>query len=296
MTIEQIIRRLKHGVNWRWLELKGKIRAHAALWATRWRWAHPAQQKPHGLPGELIVSLTSYPPRFPTLLPTLQCLLRQSVRPDRVILWIDKGATDKLPAEIKALTAHGLTIAETTSDIAPYKKIIPTLKQFPDAFIATADDDIYYRPTWLEELIKAWDGSVKSIVCHRAHRIRCTPNGLPLPYGQWQHEVPGPLVAHDILPTGVCGILYPPASLAPEVLDEEKFQRLCARADDIWLYWMGQKAGSQYIKTPRNLEITLWPGSQETALMNENVHSGGNDTKINALIDALGWPLLEKAA
>ena len=56
--------------------------AIAALAAER-RWRSPIAPKPHGLPGPLIVSLTSYGPRLASLHLTLKCLLRQSVRPSR---------------------------------------------------------------------------------------------------------------------------------------------------------------------------------------------------------------------
>ena len=51
----------------------------------------------HRLPSELIVSLTSYPPRFKTLHLTIKSLLDQTVRPDRIILWIGRGAMDLIP-------------------------------------------------------------------------------------------------------------------------------------------------------------------------------------------------------
>jgi hypothetical protein len=43
---------------------------------------------PHNLPGELIVSLTSYPDRFPTLHKTVRSLLSQDMLADRTILWV----------------------------------------------------------------------------------------------------------------------------------------------------------------------------------------------------------------
>ena len=56
--------------------------------------AHP---RPHGLATELIVSLTSYPPRFAVLAKTLRSLIDQRVKPDRLVLWIAHDDTAQLP-------------------------------------------------------------------------------------------------------------------------------------------------------------------------------------------------------
>ncbi len=91
--------------------------------------AAPSRGRPHGLPGELIVSLTSYPPRFRTLDLTLRCLLTQTVRPDRVILWIAEADMAKLPPAVVALVEYGLDI-RACKDTRSYKKIIPALAAF----------------------------------------------------------------------------------------------------------------------------------------------------------------------
>ena len=127
------------------------------------RWALRGLQRPvsHGLSNELIVSLTSYAARFGTLGLTLRCLLTQSVKPDRVILWLAPEDIVRLPMPIRALTRHGLDIRETR-DLRSYTKIIPALRAFPDAIIVTADDDLFYERHWLLALVRAWGRLEKS--------------------------------------------------------------------------------------------------------------------------------------
>jgi hypothetical protein len=247
------------------------------------------RQKPHGLPGELIVSLTSYPPRFVTLFPTLQGLLSQTVRADRIILWVSHTDLDLLPGKIRALEKAGLEI-RVTQDIGSYTKIIPALNKFPEAFIITADDDLYYRTSWIEDLVSGWNGSKNQIVCHRAHQIKFNEAGVPIPYTQWNLDIDDPAESVSIFPTSGAGILYPPGSLSPDVLDEASFKDLCPNADDVWLYWMGRKAGSTYKKTAGNHKIIMWPGSQKVALVYENFFGTGNDDKIKKMIHHYGWP------
>lgn len=245
--------------------------------------------KPHSLPGPLVVSLTSYPPRFPTLYPTLICLLTQSVRPDHVILWIADKDMALLPAKVRALGKYGLDI-RAARDTGPYKKIIPAIEAFPEAFIVTADDDIDYDAHWLRDLVDYWDGDANHIVFHRGHEMKLRDDGRPDRYVDWRFCIDGPRHSALIFPTGAGGVLYPPGSLSPDVTNEAEFTSLCRRADDIWLYWMGRRAGSSYLKTPGRTEVLHGLDSQDVALTHENVQGGANDQYIAQMIAQYGWP------
>lgn len=256
----------------------------------------------HGLAAPLIVSVTSYPRRFKTLALTVKCLLSQTIAPDAVILWIADSDKEALPSNVLALQEAGLTI-EYTEDLGSFKKIIPALRRFPNAFIATADDDVYYWPTWLEELVNAYSPARREILCHRVNKIRLGANGLPLPYTLWEFEHSGCEPSPLMFPTGVGGVLYPPGHLHPDVVDEATFRALCPSTDDAWLYWMGLRAGSQFRRTElgdamtrrpgssSRLSMTPWPGSQGVSLWRSNVLlGGGNDQQIRNLIDRFGFP------
>jgi hypothetical protein len=52
----------------------------------------------------------------------------------------------------------------------------------PDAFIVTADDDVYYGPHWLEDLTLASCGRMGLIVCYQAREIQLDEQGKLLPY------------------------------------------------------------------------------------------------------------------
>jgi hypothetical protein len=240
---------------------------------------------PHELPGELIISLTSYPPRFETLALTLACLCDQSMLADRIILWIAHDDIEKLPHNVSCkMTEAGVEI-RTCEDIGPYKKLIPALEQFPDAYIATADDDVYYSRDWLETLVRGFDG--ESITCLRADRLAVSPSGSILEYLQWQLDAPADEPSNDLVPVGVRGILYPPHSLHPKVLDREMFMGLCPRGDDLWFYCMARLIGTSIRKVgPVQREIT-WLRSQRSGLWNENQY-GGNDAMISKLVSVFG--------
>ena len=253
------------------------------------RWRARSSLSRQGFPhGRLIVSLTSYPPRFASLHLTLQCLLAQSLAPDAVELWIAEDDRAALPQSVRRLEQDGLTI-RFCEDIRSYKKIVPALRAAPGAFIVTADDDLHYPEDWLFQLAARYLPGTRTIVCHRAHRIRHYPTGTPLPYILWHLNVRAGDAA-DLFFTGCGGVLYPPGSLHRDALDEEAFLRLCPSADDIWLYWMAKRAGSAIRKVPGRHHIYHWPGSQVQALHHLNVIGGANQRQLRAMIAAYGYP------
>lgn len=252
--------------------------------------ARPLEIKKHGLPSDLIVSLTSYPDRFDTLHLTLACLLNQTVMPDRLILWIAHEDKDELPQKVTDLQKYGLEI-KYCEDIRSYKKIIPTLKNNPDSFIATADDDVYYWQTWLEELVKQWHSNKNCVIAHRVHRIKKKSVNTLLPYSQWDMNFTQDLSPSGLnFPTGIGGVLYPPNIFHENILDKDKFMELCPHGDDIWLYWMYGMNGIKVKPTGKNRVFINWPDSQEGALWKKNLGDGRNDEQLKKVLHNYGLP------
>lgn len=239
-----------------------------------------ARARKHGLPGRLVISLTSYPGRFATLHLTLKSLLDQTVQPDRINLWIAHDDLPQLPAEVRALEGDILSI-RACDDLRNFKKIIPTLGDEPDAFIVICDDDTYYPEYWLGQLVDAYDPSQPSIVCTRAHRLKYTADGGLAPYRAWKRNVSDRSTAYprtDLLPTGNGGVLYPPRSLPAQTLDLDLVRKLSPTSDDVWLYFMARQAGWSVRRVPgRKRRFVDWPHSQAQAL--HAFHRGGTKDK-----------------
>lgn len=252
------------------------------------RFPNVTSSKPHGLDAPLVVTLTSYPPRFPTLEWTLKSILDQTVRPDHTILWLTEQDLSCLPAEIQALEAHGLEI-RTCADLRSYKKLIPALEAFPDAWFVTADDDVYYPPDWLEGLVD--QAEPRTVVATRVHLAQLDDTGKFLPYADWgmnTHHLRAVSSRTRLFPTGVGGVLYPPNAFAEEVMDEQAFMRFCPHGDDIWFFWMARLAGTRHVRTPSGFEILAWPNSQDVGLFQENQVNSRNDPQIKSMERAFG--------
>lgn len=258
--------------------------------------AYPSgHERPHGLPGELIVSLTSYPPRFPTLHLTLRSLLRQDTRPDRIVLWLAHGDEAHLPPAVTDLLATGIEL-RMVEDVRSYKKLVFALQAFPKAWIATVDDDVFYKPDWLGLLVGGLEAPENAqapvITCHRAHRLIPSADGKLAPYGEWTWDVDDP-AAHrpsaDLMPTGIGGVLYPPGSLHPDAVQRALYEDLAPSADDLWFFWCARRAGSAYRKVGPRFEQLAWWSSQQGRLFDDNIVR--NDTQIARLVARYGNPL-----
>lgn len=248
--------------------------------------------KAHGLDAPLIVSLTSYPPRFSKLHLTLLCLLKQTVTADETILWIAFDDMDLLTPEILELQKHGLTI-RACDDIRSYKKLVHALDEDPDRFIVTADDDCYYAANWLEQLVCVSKHTPTSVISHRAHRVRYNSDGNMQPYENWKKNIHGPDEGPYIFATGVGGILYPPHALDARATRQAVFSKVCPDADDVWFYWMARLKGTCVRHVGPKTRVLEWEGTQDVSLRSINhgeVSNNGNDRAISAMTAEFGPP------
>lgn len=235
----------------------------------------------------VIVSLTSFGKRVHEVAITIASLMRQTMLPNRIILWLDDGLSEKeLPEALILLQKRGLEI-RFCKDIRSYKKIIPALQAFPEATIITVDDDVIYHYEMLAGLVKAHQVSPNTIFCHRMHRMAMTDDGAVAPYHKWQKDV------HDLLesplnfPVGIGGVLYPPHSLDEEVLNENVFTNICPYADDIWLKAMALKKGTLSRKATELPDTCLLNGAvQDVGLSKINTHGKNlNDTQLKVVFE-----------
>ena len=194
---------------------------------------------------EIIISLTSHPPRIRSTHLTVQTLLQQDMKPDRVILWLAKEqfpCPEKLPKKLLRLQKYGLEI-RWYHDIRSYKKLVPTLKEFPDAIVVTVDDDIYYSRDMLRVLVEEHQKHPNEIICHAVtHPILGEDGKL--------HINPNPgdyrgtsSYANKML--GCAGILYPANLLDYEIFNEKLFMTEAPTNDDIYFWAMAVKKGTK---------------------------------------------------
>ena len=123
---------------------------------------------------KIILSLTTFPDRINSVSKTIKTLLNQTLKPDKVILWLASEQFPKkeqeLPKDLLELKNFGLDI-KWCEDIKSYKKLIPSLIEFPNDIIITFDDDIYYPFDTVEKLYNSYLKNPDCIHTNRAKRF-----------------------------------------------------------------------------------------------------------------------------
>ncbi len=218
-----------------------------------------------GRKNKVIVSLTSFPARISTVHKTIITLLDQTYPADQVILWLAEEEFPHreldLPKRLLALKNDGLEI-KWCNNIRSYKKLIPTLKLYPDAVIVTADDDNYYQPTWLERLYQGYLEYPDCIQCHRATKFVVDEKGAFQIISGGRDYYHRPSYLNKLVGAG--GVLYPPHCFHPDIINESKFMSLAPTSDDIWFWLMGTLSGYKVNVVENNIvKLSFVEGTQE---------------------------------
>ncbi|MCR9277947.1 MAG: hypothetical protein NXH85_08215 [Pseudomonadaceae bacterium] len=251
---------------------------------------------------ELVVSLTVIPQRLPQLHLTIESLLQQNCKPDRIVVWLpsDRFVQSDIPPLLARQQTRGLELRFCERHIGPHTKYHHALRAFPDALLLTVDDDVMYPEHMVADLMHAHQRSPEHIHCHRAHGMRVDARGRLLPYKRWRRDRENFAPSLCLFPTGVGGVLYFPGCFDPEVLNLDAALSLAPKTDDVWLKVMSLRAGTvcEMVRqrAPFSEAFQTIPGSQEHSLKRANKKSGGNDAALARVLDRYdGMPLVRQA-
>lgn len=90
----------------------------------------------------IIVTLTTWAPRMRNIPAVLDSIFAQTLPPDLVVLNLDRD--DEIPSDVKDyLDVHNVEI-NLMDNLKVYKKLVPTLRKYPDACVISIDDDWLY--------------------------------------------------------------------------------------------------------------------------------------------------------
>ena len=230
---------------------------------------------------KIIISMTSYPLRINSAILSLKTLLNQTVKPDVIMLWLAESQfpNKAIPGELVDLEKYGVTIG-WCDDFRSYKKLIPSLKRFPDDIIITVDDDICYASDTVAVLYNSYLKHPQNVHANRCGRVKiyngCLKN-VPTCY-LYDKELSDASFFNRL--TGHAGVLYPPHVFSDTVFDD--FMNILPTHDDVWFWGMLVLNG---VKTQivKGFKESVYPieNTQHTGLCKANHKDSSNGISID---------------
>lgn len=264
---------------------------------TRWYQAHPCSVSgvtANKRKQKIILSLTTYPKRIGVVWLTVETLLRQSEKPDEIILWLAEaqfpnGLAD-LPESLLRLRSRGLTI-RFCDDLRSHKKYYFTLQEYPNDLVILADDDMFYPRDTIRKLMKLHKKWPDDICCITSQVIEPVFTAVP---SQWRNPHLHERLEHSdqIQAYTGSGTLIPPGALPSEVFDKDMIQRICPYADDLWVAFMAHRKGTKVttLSTWRPFPICIY-GTAADSLYYINGEEKQNDIQWQNLLEHYGAKL-----
>ncbi len=240
---------------------------------------------------EVIVSFTSRPGRIDKMRPMLESLNRQTVKPDRIVLWLDKNEfpdqIDEVTQELSYFEEFGAQIEWIQNGFRSHNKYFWAFQKFPEDIIITIDDDLIYSDLMVEELLAAHQRFPEAVLSLRGHKILLNEENTEIAgYNDWVGEQREILdqPSHRIFFSDGAGALYPPHIFDESLFDTDKLKELCLNNDDIWLNVHLMEQGTPVVITGTSPYLHYVPDTQEDGLWQENVTR--NDSILTAAFQA----------
>ncbi len=124
-----------------------------------------------------------------------------------------------------------ITVNWIEERIKSYAKLIPTLKDYPNDIIITADDDWEYYPDFVGDLLKKHEQFPNCIISNVASPLIDDYSRNTNFKGK---EFPKNKPVRSGLIYGCFGILYPPHCFNDKIFDQDLFMKEFPTTDDIW--------------------------------------------------------------
>lgn len=240
--------------------------------------------------GKIIVSLTTKPERINKTWLVAESILRQKRKPDAFILYLAKdefGAEEKLPNSILSLRKRGLKIVFVEENLRPHNKYFHAMHTYPKADILTIDDDKIYPDHLVSALVERRRIFPDAICAVMVRKIE-VKGRIINSYLNWKISGRNTGPSHALLSLGVCGVLYPPGSLHPDVFNIEHIRKKALLTDDLWIKIMALKNDTRIVSAAgafRSPFVSI-VGVGKDQLMSRNVLQGANDRVFQDLIES----------
>lgn len=250
----------------------------------------------------VIVSLTSHPARINTLRECIDTLLNQSMRADKVVLWLSRnqfpGQENDLPESMTSIDDPSFEIRWVEGDLKPHKKYFYAMQEFADSVIITVDDDVRYEKCLVERLYESYLLHPHAVSCSRANLMLFRDDGSLRLYDNWIYDYKAmrDKPTYQLLPTGIGGVLYPPHCLGSDAFNKEVIESICLFGDDLWLKLHATVKGYPAVLIQQPCATRTIDDTQDVGLWRVNTGAGRNDETIAAILAHLEGEGVSKEA
>lgn len=200
-----------------------------------------------GRVSDAVVSMTSFPQRIDVVWLVIECLLRQTCVPRKIVVWLSYDqflANNDVPSTLKSYPKDIVEVRMVDGDIRSHKKYWYAVEEFKNSPLVLVDDDIVYDSHFLEDIERVAKENKNVIGCCWGGRMRWNDDGTIMPYSQWGGGKPalGEVSVEFFYGSGG-GTYFPVGSLEGAHHPKEEIMKICPTADDIWLNAITRKNG-----------------------------------------------------
>ena len=249
----------------------------------------------------IVVSLTTIPSRIDKVWIPIECMMRQSLKPDTIVLWLGEAEFSgiELPDPLKKLQEKGLQI-RFCKDVGVHTKYYYVLKEYSDDYVITIDDDMFYDTNLVRKLMHAAKKHPKCVCARWVWQLEWSYHNKMYDSATFDSFVMKKTKmkpSHNLVALGVGGVLYPPMILGSGDFQLEKALQLSPKADDIWLKALEMRANAKVAKVDeRFVPDVIVADTQEIALSHQNVGQNCNAQYFQNVFDFFDlWDKLEKS-
>jgi hypothetical protein len=251
---------------------------------------------------EVVISLTTIPPRVKYLKYMINSLKRQTRKPDRVELYLPREYKYRSFTQSELANIPCEFTVVNCDDVGPATKILPALKSHRgrNVTIVYCDDDRVYPINWLERLL-----NVSGMKPDYAIADECMPIKMPVMHYRgvkkdWRYRFKRGLslglyhphhfndrykVRNPDIVEGFGGVLVKPSFFSDRVFDVPS---KCWAVDDIWLSANLNLAGTpvHYCDVDRKYKGTpLEIGGQDLGRMEDSLTTSSFDEKTRVILN-----------
>ena len=191
----------------------------------------------------VIVSLHAKTSDYKNLPITLYSLLNQTMKPDKIILWINEDENlQTLPYEITQFIKNGLEI-KFIKNKNEYTATYYAIKEFSNSINVIAQNGLHYSKNWLKKLYSSYIQYSDEIQVHLANEVILKDENL-LPSKFWKKSIEGKS-SYSYVINLQGGVLFPPNCFGKDFLRKDIFLKYAPANPELWLWVMSLVYGKK---------------------------------------------------